>query len=150
MRCTSYLQDTYETDEGGDRFGGEIAGKEAPKECNTFATPRIKRSFPLGFLFCTLQGAPKGIELDSEEEVERRTGERDEESDRSSWTAAAEELGAGPSREGKDGPRHSRHLYFVEGEDVGVGCPLLQVAVAVVVVYTWDAYDSGSKGQFAF
>ena len=56
-----------------------------------------------------------GMSLESEEEVERRTEERGEESDRSSRTAAAEELGAGPAREGKDGPRHSRHLYFVEG-----------------------------------
>jgi hypothetical protein len=103
-RCDAYLDDSNETHERRDRFGGEVTGKETPKEGETFATPRIEGTLPLGIWLRTLERAPEGIELDGEEEVENGAGERDEESDRSSRAEVANDLRTAPARGGKDRP----------------------------------------------
>ena len=103
-RAVRYLDDTNETDERRDSFGGEITRKETPQESETFAAPRIERTLPLRLWLVGLENAPEGIELEGEEEVDNRAGERYEESDRSSRTEVANDLGTAPAREGKDGP----------------------------------------------
>jgi len=78
------LDNSNEAHERRDGFGGEVTGKETPKEGETLTTPRIEGTLPLGLWLGALQRAPEGIELEGEEEVEDGAGEGDEESDRSS------------------------------------------------------------------
>ena len=110
----TYFDDANETDEGRDCLGGEITGEKSPKESKTFATPRGEGTLPLGLWFCALEDAPEGIKLEGEEEVEKRAGERYEESDRSSGTVIAKVLAKvlekAPAREREDRPGWSRHL----------------------------------------
>lgn len=103
-RCDAHLNDTNKTDERGDGFGGEITGKESPKQSETFPAPRVERTLPLGLWLGAFERAPEGVELDGEEEVEDGAGEGYEQSDRSSGTEVASDLRIAPAREGKDGP----------------------------------------------
>lgn len=106
-----YLDNTDKTDQRRDGFRGEVTGKESPKECKTLATPRVQGTFPLGLEFGTLERPPEGVELEGEEQVDDRTGNGYEESDRSSRTEVPNDLRAAPASEGiQDGPGQSRHL----------------------------------------
>ena len=104
VRYDAHLYNTDETDERRGGFGGEITGKETPKESETFAAPRIEGTLPLGLWLGSLEGVPEGVEFEGEEDVENGAGERYEESDRSSRTEVANDLRTAPAREGKDGP----------------------------------------------
>jgi hypothetical protein len=101
----AHLDDANDTDQRRHGFCGEITGEETPKESEAIAAPRIEGTLPLGLWFGRLERAPERVELEGEEEVYDGSGDGYEESDRSSRTEAANDLGTAPTSEGIEGDR---------------------------------------------